>query len=131
MQRNGVTAENALPTPVPIPGNTAGSGSYREGEISSREALNQRLGGGREEMLPRMKLEIPGGGSTNYTMSQPQVEFGRSGESTNASQSALEANDDHDKESTISPSDEKGEMIGDDESNRSPSLEKKKMKRFR
>jgi hypothetical protein len=78
-----------------------------------------------------MKLEIPGGGSTNYAMSQPQVEFGRSGESSNVSQSALEANDGHDKESTISPSDEKGEMIGDDESNRSPSLEKKKMKRFR
>lgn len=82
-------------------------------------------------MLPRMKLKIPGGGSTNYGMTQPHVEFGRSDESTNVSQSAMEANDDHDKESTISPSDEKGEMIGDDESNRSPSLEKKKMKRFR
>jgi hypothetical protein len=78
-----------------------------------------------------MKLEIPGGSNTNYAMSQPQVGFGRSGESTSACQSALDANDDHDKESTISPSDEKGEMIGDDESNRSPSLEKKKMKRFR
>jgi hypothetical protein len=78
-----------------------------------------------------MKLEIPGGGNTNYAMSQPQVGFGRSGEPMGTSQSVLEANDDHDKESTISPSDEKGEVIGDDESNRSPSLEKKKMKRFR
>lgn len=78
-----------------------------------------------------MKLEIPGGGNTNYAMSQPQIGFGRSDESTNARQSALEANDDHDKESTISPSDEKGEVIGDDESNWSSSLEKKKMKRFR
>ncbi|CEJ55311.1 hypothetical protein PMG11_01575 [Penicillium brasilianum] len=131
MQRTGATAENALPTPVPIPGITAGSGSYREGEIPSREAVNQRSGGGREDLLPRMKLEIPGGGNTNHAMSQPQVGFGRSGEPMGTSQSVLEANDDHDKESTISPSDEKGEMIGDDESNRSPSLEKKKMKRFR
>ncbi|KAF3387001.1 hypothetical protein F1880_000078 [Penicillium rolfsii] len=131
MQRTGITAGNALPTPVPISGSTAGSGSYREGEMPAREALNQRPGGGREDILPRMKLEIPDGGSTNYAMSQLQTEFGRSGESTNASQTALESNDDHDKESTMSPSDEKGETIGDDGNNRSPSLEKKKMKRFR
>lgn len=131
MQRPGVTAENALPTPVSIPVSMAGSGSYRQGEIPSREAVHQRLGDRREELLPRMKLEIPGGGNTGYAMSQPQVGFGRSGESMSASQSTLEANDDHDKESTVSPSGDKGEVTGDDESNRSPSLEKKKMKRFR
>lgn len=131
MQRPGVAAENALPTPLSISASMAGPGSYREGEISSREAVNPRFGEGREEPLPRMRLEIPGGGNTIYPMPQPQVGFGRPAESTSTSQSTLGANEDHDKDSTISPTEEKGEMSGDDESNRSPSLEKKKMKRFR
>ena len=37
---------------------------------------------------------------------------------------------DHDRDSTISPSDERGDTLDGDES-KSPSLEKKKMKRFR
>ncbi|KAJ5175417.1 uncharacterized protein N7482_001294 [Penicillium canariense] len=126
MQRTGMTAENALPSPLPV---SMGSGAYPEGEISSREAVSPRPEMGRKVFLPRVTLEIPGS-NTNRTTS-PQVGFSRPGESTSAVESGLNANEDHDKESTISPSDEKDEMMEDDESNRSPSLEKKKMKRFR
>lgn len=130
MQRTGAKAENALPTPVPV--STAGSGPYSGREISPRGTVGQRYENRRDGLLPRVKLEIPGDNSANFAVSRPQLGAGHLGEAQGASQLGLEdAKDEHDKESTISPSDEREQTVGADESQQSPSLEKKKMKRFR
>lgn len=123
MQRAGVKAEDALTTPLPV--STAGSGPYSGGGIPF-----QRPGVERDDMLPRAKLEIPDSISANYAMARHRVGAGHLGESTNASMS-LDERDDHDNASTVSPTDEREGTEGPDDSQSSPSLEKKKMKRFR
>jgi hypothetical protein len=123
MQRAGVKAENALTTPMPV--SMAGSGPYSGGEIPL-----QRPGVERDNMLPRVKMEIPDSNSANYAMARPCLGAGHLGESTNASMS-LDEKDDHDNTSTVSPTDEREGTEGPDDSQSSPSLEKKKMKRFR
>ncbi|KAJ5090500.1 hypothetical protein N7532_009184 [Penicillium argentinense] len=127
MQRAGATAENASTTPMPVhTSSTAASGSYG-GEIPSRGLESH----GREDLLPRVKLEIPGLNQINYGMSQqPHGGSGHVGEASDASQVSLNAKDQHDQESTVSPSDERADTV-DTEDSKSPSLEKKKMKRFR
>lgn len=65
-------------------------------------------------------------------MSRPQDGAGHLEEDTDGSHMNYDdGKDDRDKESSISPSDEKDESMGGDESHRSPTLDKKKMKRFR
>jgi hypothetical protein len=123
MHRTGLKAENALTTSVPA--SNAASGPYPGGEISL-----QRPGIERHDMLPRVKLEIPSANSANYAMPRLHDGAGHLGESTNASMS-LDEKDDRDNESTVSPTDEREGTAGPDDSQRSPSLEKKKMKRFR
>ena len=123
MQRAGFRAENALTTPVPV--STAASGPYSGGEIP-----HQRTGIERNDMLPRVKLEIPGGNEANYVMARPHVGAGHLGNSTNVSMS-VDEKDSYDNESTVSPTDEREGTAGPDDSQTSPSLEKKKMKRFR
>jgi hypothetical protein len=89
-------------------------------------------GAGREDTLPRVKLEIPGRSYTDFSMSSSQGGSSHLGEMSDASQLGLDSRDehDHDRESTISPSDERGDTLDGDDSKMS-SLEKKKMKRFR
>ncbi|KAJ5675737.1 hypothetical protein N7462_008634 [Penicillium macrosclerotiorum] len=128
MQRAGTTAENALTTPVPV--RAAAPGPYRGGEIPSLDAVGLRPVASRDDLLPRVKLEIPGKSHTNFAISQLQAGPGRFGEA-HAPPSALDASDELDKESTISPTDDRAETVASDENNKSPSLEKKKMKRFR
>lgn len=123
MHQTGVQAETALPA--------AGPSLYSGGQTSSRDTGVQRSGISRSDLLPRVKLEIPGGNGGSLTMSQSQVGAGHH-EDMNSSQMLLDdAKDEHDKESSLSPSDEKDETMGEDENQRSPILDKKKMKRFR
>lgn len=123
MQRAGFKAENALTTPVPV--STAASVPYSGGEISHQRPRLER-----DDMLPRVKLEIPGGNEANYVMARPHVGAGHLGDSTDVSMS-VDEKDSHDNESTVSPTDEREGTAGPDDSQTSPSLEKKKMKRFR
>ncbi|KAJ5631624.1 uncharacterized protein N7484_011724 [Penicillium longicatenatum] len=127
MQSAGVKAENALTT-SPMPGSSAGLGSYPEGEILSRGTDGQRSAASREALLPRVKLEIPGD-RTDLSMSQ-QVVSDQHGEPMSDNQMDFDK-EDPDRESTISPSDERGDAVGSDEDSKVSSLEKKKMKRFR
>lgn len=129
MQRAGSKAENAPITPVPS--TTASSATYG-GEIPSHSPFNPVAGAGREDTLPRVKLEIPGRSYTDFSMSSSQGGSSHLGEMSDASQLGLDSRDehDHDRESTISPSDERGDTLDGDDSKMS-SLEKKKMKRFR
>ena len=123
MQRAGVKAEIAMATPVPV--TTAG---FRPS--FGRQISLQRPGIERDDMLPPVKLEIPGGNSANYAMARSHIGAGHLGKSTNASMS-LDEKDDHDSESTVSQTDERQGTARADDSQRSPSLETKKMKRFR
>lgn len=129
MHHSGMKAENALANPVSV--STNGSSLYPGGrEMQSRDSIFHRSATPREDLL-RVKLEIPGGNGGNVSMSRPQVGAGHLEDDTHASQMSLEdGQDEHDKDSSISPSDEKDEAMGD-ESHRSPTLDKKKMKRFR
>lgn len=127
MQPAGVKAENALTT-SPMPGSTTGSGPYPEGEILSRGTEAQRSAASREALLPRVKLEIPGD-RTDLSMSQ-HVVSDQHGGSMSDNQMDFDK-EDPDRESTISPSDERGDAVGSDDDSKMSSLEKKKMKRFR
>ncbi|KAJ5565175.1 hypothetical protein N7513_001417 [Penicillium frequentans] len=127
MQPAGVRAENALTT-SPMPGSSTGSGPYPEGEILSRGTEAQRSTASREALLPRVKLEIPGD-RADLSMSQ-QVVSDQHGESLSDNQMDFDK-EDPDRESTISPSDERGDAVGSDDDSKMSSLEKKKMKRFR
>ncbi|KAJ5580681.1 hypothetical protein N7450_006982 [Penicillium hetheringtonii] len=106
MQQAGAKAENAPTTSAPVI--TAGSASYG-GEIPSRSIFSQPAGTGRDNTLPRVQMDVPE-------------------KRHDASQLGLDSRDDQDNESTVSPTDERGD---DGEESKSPSLEKKKMKRFR
>jgi hypothetical protein len=85
----------------------------------------------KQDMLPRVKLEIP---SLNQRIFPTQPLVGHRGHPEETVVSSFagshEPRDDHGRESTVSPDDDK-DMMGSDDNNRSPSMEKKKMKRFR
>lgn len=128
MQQAGAKAENASSTPVTSTSST--SASYG-GEIPSRSPFNSTAGAERGDTPPRVKLEIPGRSYHDFSMSSSQGGSSHLGDNmSEASQLGLEMGDEQDKESTISPSDERGDTF-DGEDSKSPSLEKKKMKRFR
>lgn len=127
MQQAGAKAENASTAPVPV--STTASASYG-GEIPSQSVYSQATGTGREDLLPRVRLEIPGGRHADFSMSSSQGVSGHLGDMSDTSQLGLDTKEDQDRESTISPSDERGDTY-DGEDSKSPSLEKKKMKRFR
>lgn len=122
MQPDAPRAENAL-NASPVPGSMAASAPYSGGEIPPHEAGAQPSAT-REELLPRVKLEIPGDNS-GFSMSQPQGGSDQQGEEMD-----YDAGEDHEGEFTVSPTDERGDAAGSDGDHRS-SLEKKKMKRFR
>ncbi|KAJ5273580.1 hypothetical protein N7478_008705 [Penicillium angulare] len=124
MQRDGSKAENAL-APALIPGGAAGSGPSPEGAArSSREAESRQSPATRGDLLPRVKLEIPGD-SSNLSESHTHDESDQYGDEMD-----FDGKDEHEREFTISPTDEKGDGAGSDGDHRS-ALEKKKMKRFR
>ncbi|KAJ5778318.1 hypothetical protein N7520_001564 [Penicillium odoratum] len=117
-------AGNALTTSVP--GGSAGSAPYLEGEILSHGTEALRSGASRETLLSRVKLEIPGDRaalSMSQQMSDPH------GDAMNEQMDFDK--EDPDRESTISPSDERGDAVGSDDDGKVSALEKKKMKRFR
>lgn len=128
MQPTGYKAENALNNPVAQPVSMS-SAPYLERDVS-RDTVNHRLEAAKQDMLPRVKLEIPSLNQRGFSTVQPLVGHGDHPEETGSSFSGPhDPRDDHDRESTISPDDDK-DMMGSDD-NRSPSMEKKKMKRFR
>ncbi|KAF4761433.1 hypothetical protein N7455_000633 [Penicillium solitum] len=128
MQPAGYKAENALNNPVAQPV-SMGSAPYLERDVS-RDTVNHRLEAAKQDMLPRVKLEIPSLNQRGFSTVQPLVGHGDHPEETGSSFSGPhDPRDDHERESTISPDDDK-DMMGSDD-NRSPSMEKKKMKRFR
>lgn len=125
MNQSGGNAENTV---AALPMSTTGSSLYPgRREMSSRELNGQGTGVPKDEL----KLEIPDNGG-NVSLSRPPVGAGDIVDETHASQMDLkEPHGEQDKDSSISPSDEKDESTGGDESHRSPILDKKKMKRFR
>lgn len=130
MQSTGHRAENAL-------GHSEAQSSgmavpYSAREVSSRDAINHRLEAAKQDMLPRVKLEIPSLNQRVFSTTQPLVGHGGHSEETVVSSFAgsHDPRDDHGPESTVSPDDDK-DMMGSDDNNTSPSMEKKKMKRFR
>lgn len=125
MQQAGAKAENAPTTSAPVI--TAGSASYG-GEIPSRSIFSQPAGTGRDNTLPRVQMDIPEKRHGDFSMSSSQTGSSYLGDASDASQMGLDSRDDQDNESTVSPTDERGD---DGEESKSPSLEKKKMKRFR
>ncbi|KAJ5964522.1 Homeodomain [Penicillium vulpinum] len=127
MQPVGFKAENALNNPVAQPV-SMGSAPYLGRDVS-RDTVNQRLEAAKQDMLPRVKLEIPSLNQRVFSSVQPLVGPGHHEEAGISSFSGHDSRDDHERESTISPDDDKDIMGSDD--NRSPSMEKKKMKRFR
>lgn len=102
------------------------------GEMSSSATEAQRSGTPRDQLFSRVKLEIPVGNGGSVSMSRPQDGAGHLEEDTDGSHVNYDdGKGDQDKESSISPSDEKDEGMVGDENHRSPTLDKKKMKRFR
>lgn len=81
-------------------------------------------------MLSQIKLEIPGKQEPLPALRPQLIGSGQPEGSRNASILTIqETEEEYDRESTVSPSDEKAE---EDEAPHSPTtLEKKKMKRFR
>jgi hypothetical protein len=124
MQPAGYKAENALSHPS----QSMSMSGPAYGEIS-RDKINHRLEAAKQDMLPRVKLEIPSINQRPFSPGQPLVGPGHLDE-TAGSSFGHDHRDDHDREETISPDDDK-DMMGSDDNNRSPSMEKKKMKRFR
>lgn len=115
-----------------VPGRTSRADPYSGGEIRSFDTVAPRSATKTDGDLPRVKLEIPGGNNANLSIPRPQVGPDHLNEAMDTSQEDFDASDEHDQESTVSPSDEKSDMAGGDGSHRSPTLEmKKKMKRFR
>ncbi|KAJ5161456.1 hypothetical protein N7492_006848 [Penicillium capsulatum] len=129
MQTAGQNAENPS-TPLSLPGQISRAGPYSRG-ISS-EPVSSRSDAEKDGELPRVKLEIPRGNDADLSMSRPRVGPGHLDDAMDTSQLDLDAKDEPDQESTISPSDERSEVAAGDANHRSPSLDmKKKMKRFR
>lgn len=132
MQPTGHRAENALGHSGAQPSGMAASVPYPGRDVSSRDTINHRLEAAKQDMLPRVKLEIPSLNQRVFSATQPLVGHGGHSEETVVSSFAgsHDPRDDHGPESTVSPDDDK-DMMGSDDNNRSPSMEKKKMKRFR
>jgi hypothetical protein len=132
MQPAGYKAGNALTHPETQPVSMSGSASYAGREVSSRDTVNRRLEAAKQDMLPRVKLEIPSLNQRVFSTTQPLVGHGGHPEETVVSSFAgsHDPRDDHDRELTVSPDDDR-DMMGSDDNNISPSMEKKKMKRFR
>lgn len=130
MHPAGFKAENALNNPV-AQSVSMGSAPYLGRDVSVPETVNRRLEAAKQDMLPRVKLEIPSLNQRVFSTVQPLVGPGHPEEMGVSSFSAPHGpRDDHERESTCSPDDDK-DMMGSDDNNRSPSMEKKKMKRFR
>ncbi|KAJ5788427.1 Homeodomain [Penicillium paradoxum] len=131
MHSAGFKAENALNNPVPQP-LSMGSAPYLGRDVSGPETVNHRLEAAKQDMLPRVKLEIPSLNQRVFSTIQPLVGHGGHHEETGVSSFSAphDPRDDHDRDSASSPDDDK-DMMGSDDNNRSPSMEKKKMKRFR
>lgn len=118
-------------TPSSVPGRTSRADPY-SGETPSFEPMAPRSLTEADDDLPRVKLEILGGNDAGLSMPRPQVGSNHLDEAMDTSQEGFDANEERYQESTVSPSDEKSEVAGDEDSHRSPTLEmKKKMKRFR
>ncbi|CAG7959031.1 unnamed protein product [Penicillium olsonii] len=132
MQSTEYKAEDALPHAGAQPSGMAASGSFARSETSSRDTINRRLEAAKQDMLPRVKLQIPSLDQRVFSTIQPLVGQGGHSEETGVSSFAgsHDPRDDHGPESTVSPDDDK-DMMGSDDNNRSPSMEKKKMRRFR
>ncbi|KAJ5348285.1 Homeodomain [Penicillium brevicompactum] len=132
MQPTGHRAENALGHSGAQPSGMAASVPYPGRDVSSRDTINHRLEAAKQDMLPGVKLEIPSLNQRVFSATQPLVGHGGHSEETVVSSFAgsHDPRDDHGPESTVSPDDDK-DMMGSDDNNRSPSMEKKKMKRFR
>lgn len=131
MQPAAYKAGNALTHPETQPVSMPSPASYSR-EVTSRDTINHRLEAAKQDMLPRVKLEIPSLNQRVFSTNQPLVGHGGRPDETVVSSFAgsHDPRDDHDRESTVSPDDYK-DMMGSDDNNRSPSMEKKKMKRFR
>lgn len=130
MQSTEYKAKDDLPHGGAQP-SVAGSGPFSS-ETSSRDPVNRRLEAAKQDMLPRVKLQIPSLDQRVFSTTQPLVGHGGHSEETGVSSFAgsHDPRDDHGPESTVSPDDDK-DMMGSDDNNRSPSMEKKKMRRFR
>lgn len=117
------------------PGSTIGStsGGHSDNEMALHNQLVHRHELGRDDLLPRMKLDIPGGGNTDPSLPRSMAGPDDREGATNHSNFDLhlDMKDEHDRDSSMSPSDDRGETAGSDDIYTSPSLEKKKMKRFR
>lgn len=131
MQPAGFHAEHALNNSVAQPV-SMGSAPYLGRDVSAQETVNHRLEAAKQDMLPRVKLEIPSLNQRIFATTQPLVGHGGHHEETGVSSFSAphDPRDDHERESTISPDDDK-DIMGSDDNNTSPSMEKKKMKRFR
>ncbi|KAJ5929634.1 hypothetical protein N7454_006584 [Penicillium verhagenii] len=127
MQPAVVKAENALTTP-PMLGAPTATAPFPEGEILSQGTEAQPSSATREILLPRPKLEIPDH-QMDLSISQQTISD-QHGDAMNVEPMSFDK-EDHDRESTISPSDERGDAVGSEDDSRMTSLEKKKMKRFR
>lgn len=127
-------AENSSDTSS-RPGSTIGSGStgHSDGEMALHHQFTQRPEIGRDDLLPRMKLEIPGGDSTDPSLPRSMAGPNHGGEAPHHPNFELDLDmkEEQDRDSSMSPSDDRGETAGSDDIYTSPSLEKKKMKRFR
>ncbi|KAJ5225207.1 hypothetical protein N7468_006432 [Penicillium chermesinum] len=86
---------------------------------------------GREDLLPRMKLQVPAGDSTDGSLLRPRAGPSPGQETSSHSNFdlGLDLKEERDRDSSMSPSDGRGDTAGSDEY--TSSLEKKKMKRFR
>ncbi|KAJ5622122.1 hypothetical protein N7528_005354 [Penicillium herquei] len=122
-QLASMSAENAF-NAASNPGSMPGSGSYSEGKTLSRDTESQRPSTTKEDLLSRVKLDIPGT-SSNFSTFQPRNESDDLEKDMD-----LDVKEDPDREFTISPSDEKGDTAGSDGDHKS-SIDRKKMKRFR
>lgn len=91
-----------------------------EGEVPSQDTVNKRPASGKVNALSSIKLEIP----------DKQESFQAKPPRLVSVLTLQDTAEEHEKESTISPSDEMADATGD-EAHPSPTLDKKKMKRFR
>lgn len=105
----------------------AASPSVRK--VSSRTTLNPRLEAAKQDMLPRVKLDIPSLNSRNFPAIQPLVGHAGYPEAKDSSFASSHESREDERDSTVSPDDDKD--MGSDDNMKSPSMDKKKMKRFR
>lgn len=122
-------AENAL-NHSGVPSSMAIAASPTGRKISSRSTVNPRLEAAKQDMLPRVKLDIPSLNTRDFPAIQPLVGHARYPEAKDSSFESSQESRDDERDSTVSPDDDK-DMMGSDDNMKSPSMDKKKMKRFR